>query len=529
MMMPDLATVEKHCLTDPSERELLKSRQRPIVLLRRRKESTIALEVAPKQETLGVMLPYTPLHTLLFVPDQNTDPLNSALPPLVMTSGNLSEEPIAIRNEEARERLSSLADAFLMNDRDIHTRCDDSVLRVVPGFGVPKSNEPNGHKTDSQYFLRRSRGYAPDSIPIPFMVPSILATGPELKNTFCLTRDQYAFVSQHIGDMENYETLLSFQEGISQFEHLFRIQPEALAYDLHPNYLASRYALERSERENIPAIPVQHHHAHIASCMADNGLDGLKRVIGVAFDGTGYGDDGAIWGGEFMIADYAGYERITHLAYFPLPGGDTAIKHPARTALSLLWSLGLDWEEDLAPVQGLSLIERETLRAQLERGLNTPKTSSMGRLFDAAASLSGIRQRVNYEAQAAIEFESVINENELGGYEFLVDEAGIDPKPAIQSLLEDVHSGTETSVIAARFHNGVGRLVCQVCEEIKRSSGLIEVVLSGGVWQNMALLEKTKEQLLEQGFTVHIHHQVPTNDGGISLGQALVASTKINR
>ncbi len=394
----------------------MESRQRPIVLLRKRPDSLIAEAVAPKQDTLGVMLPYTPLHYLLF--NGSTPPITA----LVMTSGNLSEEPIATGNEEARQRLNVLADAFLMHDRDIHTRCDNSVARIFDGKVYP---------------LRRSRGYAPDSISLPIEIPSILATGPELKNTFCLTRDRYAFPSHHIGDMENYETLKSFEEGITQFERLFRIKPQAIAYDMHPNYLSTRYALERAERENLPAIGVQHHHAHIAACMADNGMDGSHKVIGAAFDGTGYGEDEAIWGGEFLVADYQGYERKFHLKYFPLPGGDAAIKRPARTALAILWEMGIDWDEDLAPDQDVCFEDRLALRIQLERGLNTPKTSSMGRLFDAAAALCGIRQRVNYEAQAAIEFEAAIDQTETDSYHFEIQDGVVDYRPAIESLLTD--------------------------------------------------------------------------------------------
>ncbi|MEW5829947.1 MAG: carbamoyltransferase HypF, partial [Chloroflexota bacterium] len=322
LMMPDLETVEQHCLVSEAERELLESRQRPIVLLERKPDSAIAPEVAPGQSTLGVMLPYTPLHYLLFA--DSIHPSSFTLHPLVMTSGNLSEEPIAYTNEEALARLAPLADAFLLHNRDIHIRCDDSVVRVVTANPIANHQLPI-------YPLRRSRGYAPDPIQLPFDLPPILAVGPELKNTFCLTRDKYAFLSHHIGDMENYETLRSFEQGIEHFERLFRIRPEGLAHDLHPNYLATRYALQRAEREDLAAIAVQHHHAHIAACMADNGLTGDEPVIGVAFDGTGYGDDGAIWGGEFLLADYRGYERVAHLDYFPLPGGDAAVRHPART------------------------------------------------------------------------------------------------------------------------------------------------------------------------------------------------------
>ena len=454
LMVLDITTIEEHCIVSQAERRLLESHQRPIVLLRRKPESNIAIEVAPKQDTLGVMLPYTPLHYLLLKAES---PAPTAL---VMTSGNLSEEPIAIGNDEARKRLSSLADGFLMHNRDIHMRCDDSVVRILGNQG-PGNKESINQETRSPnplapnlptpiYYLRRSRGYAPNSIQLPFEVPSILATGPELKNTFCLTRDRYAFLSQHIGDMENYETLRSFEDGIAHFECLFRIQPKAIAYDLHPNYLSTRYAMERAERENLPAMGVQHHHAHIAACMADNDLDGNRPVIGVAFDGTGYGDDGAIWGGEFLVADYKGYERKFHLAYFPLPGGDAAIKHPSRTALALLWSLGLDWEKFLPPCSDLCYEDRLTLRLQLERNLNTVQTSSLGRLFDAVAALAGVRQKVNYEAQAAIEFESALDKAESGAYRFEVQRNTVDAHPAITEMLTDIHRGVSVPVLSAR-------------------------------------------------------------------------------
>ena len=513
LMMPDIVTIKKYCIISQAECELLESRQRPIVLLRRKPGSNIAAEVAPKQDTLGVMLPYTPLHYLLLNADSR--PLTA----LVMTSGNLSEEPIATRNEEVRERLSNLADAFLMHNREIHTRCDDSVVRV-PGDRFPNHQLP-------VYFLRRSRGYAPDSLQLPFEVRSILATGPDLKNTFCLTRDRYAFLSHHIGDMENYETVRSFEDGIAHFESMFRIRPEAIAYDLHPNYLSTRYALERAEREHLPAIGVQHHHAHIAACMADNGMDGSRPVIGLAFDGTGFGDDGAIWGGEFFVADYAGYERKFHLAYFPLPGGDAAIKRPARTALALLWSLGLDWDEELAPARELCYEDRMALRIQLERGLNTPQTSSLGRLFDAAAALAGVRQKVNYEAQAAIEFETVLDGTELGAYRFEIQNQTLNARPAINALLIDIRNGASLPVMSARFHNGVADMIQQTSKQIRRETGLNEIMLSGGVWQNMALLERVMRRLGEDGFVIYTHRQIPANDGGLSLGQAMVAAVRL--
>ena len=414
LMMPHVETIEQHCFVSEAERELLTSSARPIVLLKRKLKSNIAEEIAPRQDWIGVMLPYTPLHHLLF-----TD----SMPPLVMTSGNLSEEPIATDNDEARTRLASLADAFLMHNRDIHIRCDDSVVRVfseqLSSHQLSVNNkQATDHRSLFTYPLRRSRGYSPFPVKLPWEVPQLLAAGSELKNTFCITNKNYAFLSHHIGDMENYETLKSFEQGVEHFERLFRVKPEAIAYDLHPNYLATRYALERAERENIPTIGVQHHHAHIAACMAEHGLDGSRPVIGVSFDGTGYGEDGAIWGGEFLVADYETYKRMFHLEYFPLPGGDAAVKKPARTALALLWSLGIDWDERLASVLEFSETERTLLRTQLEKKINTPLTSSMGRLFDAVSALAGVRQAVNYEGQAAIEFEALGDSAEEEKYVF---------------------------------------------------------------------------------------------------------------
>jgi len=351
--------------------------------------------------------------------------------------------------------------------------------------------------------------------------------GPELKNTFCLTRGRYAFLSHHIGDMQNYETLRSFEDGIAHYERLFRIQPQAIVHDLHPDYLSTRYARQRGLEGGLPTLAVQHHHAHVAACMADNGLTGEEPVIGVSFDGTGYGDDGAIWGGEFLTADYSAFQRPFHLAYFPLPGGDAAIRRPARTALALLWSLGIEWEESLAPAADLCMEERLALRVQLERSLNTPRTSSLGRLFDAVAALAGGRQKVNYEAQAAIELEAALDPTERGAYPFELQKESVDPGPAIRALLADIRAGTALPVISARFHNGLAEMVRQVCREIRRETGLSRVALSGGVWQNMALLERALGTLQAEHFEVLIHHQVPSNDGGVSLGQALVGAARL--
>jgi hydrogenase maturation protein HypF len=540
LMMPDIATIEQHCFISAAERELLESPARPIVLLKRRPGSDIAPEVAPGQDTVGVMLPYTPLHYLLLTelstvdrgPQTATTVHRPLSPVLVMTSGNLSEEPIATGNDEARERLAPLADAFLMHDRDIHVRCDDSVVRVISDqLPVVSDQSPESLITDHRslitYPLRRSRGYAPFPVKLTREVPSVLAVGPELKNTFCLTNGSYAFLSHHIGDMQNYETLRSFEQGVEHFERLFRVKPVAIAHDLHPDYLSTRYAVSRAERESLPTFSVQHHHAHIAACMAEHGLDGSRPVIGLACDGTGYGADGAIWGGEVLLADFAGYERPFHLAYFPLPGGDAAIRRPARTALALLWSIGLGWEENLAPVRDFCEADRTTLQIQLGKKLNTPLTSSMGRLFDAAAALAGVRQAVNYEGQAAIEFEALADPDEAEAYPFGLDQAQIVVREAFEALVADALAGVPVPKISARFHNGLSDILRVATLEVSRVTGIREVALSGGVWQNVTLLGRTLSALQAAGFTVYIHHEVPTNDGGISLGQAVVAAHQL--
>ena len=519
VMLADIKTVSFHCELNTQERQLLESSARPIVILKRKLNSTISPAVSPGQETIGVMLPYTPLHYLLFAPLDGQEPPSA----LVMTSGNLSEEPIVTENEAARQHLAGLADAFLMNDRPIYTRCDDSVMRV--------------NQAESQvYPLRRSRGYAPNPVRLPWQASAILATGAELKNTFCLTHGDYAFLSQHIGDLENYETLQSFEENISHFERLFRVRPDLLAYDLHPDYLATRYALDRAGRENLPAIGVQHHHAHIASLMAEHNLSPDQKIIGVAFDGTGFGSDGAIWGGEFLLAGYSSFQRLAHLAYLPLPGGDAATHKPARIALAYLWQYGLEWDTTLPSTVFLDKAEQDVLINQLQRKINTPLTSSMGRLFDAVSALTGVRQQVNYEAQAAIEFESLVDEREHTAYDFELlkvkenpdasagDKWIVEPKAVIESVYNDAYTQVNPGLIAARFHNTVANMVLSVCQVLHDQTGVSMVGLSGGVWQNMTLLYKTFDLLNDAGFKVLVHHQVPPNDGGLSLGQAAVAS-----
>ena len=502
LMAFNLEIVSRHCIISAQEREVLLSRQRPVVLLNRLSSSTINPQTAPGQNTVGIMLAYTPLHLLLLEPAPDFPEL------LVMTSGNLNEEPIAYTDVDARERLAGLADGFLFHDRPIHMRVDDSVLHV------------DAEKT---IFIRRARGYAPDPLSLPFKMPPILAAGAELKNTFCLTRERYAFLSHHIGDLENLETLRSFEEGIAHLERLFRISPQVLACDLHPDYLASRYARQRAEQEGLPLVEVQHHHAHLAACLADNGWNSPEPVIGLTFDGTGYGTDGAIWGGEVLYGGYTGFQRLFHLAYVPQPGGDLAVHRPSRMALAHLWQAGLDWEEILPPQQNLCYEERLALTTQLEHHLNAPLTSSMGRLFDAVSALLGIRQTATYEGQAAIEMEALADPSEQGMYSFEITGDVFDPTPVWIELLKDWHAGVSIPVLAGRFHNSVANLCTEVCQQIKQTTGCKTVALSGGVWQNRLLLRKTMSLLQRSDFMVLTHQQVPANDGCIALGQALVA------
>lgn len=530
VMVADEHAAAAHCVLSEAEKEVLCGRERPIVLLKRHLDSTIAREVAPHQDHLGVMLPYTPLHYLLLEPEAGFPTA------LVMTSGNLSEEPIVTTNEEALTRLSSLADAFLLHNRDIHIRCDDSVVRILDLRLTIDDSTPSQQSSivnrQSYIPLRRSRGYAPFPVKLPRPMPSILATGAELKNSFCLTRDQYAFMSHHIGDLENYETLCSFKEGIAHFERLFRVRPELIVYDKHPNYLSTRYALERAEREGLPAIGVQHHHAHIAACMAEHGLSGDRPVIGVALDGTGYGDDGTIWGGEFLVADYAGFTRPYYLRPVRLPGGDKAVREPWRMALAYLHQANIPWTDTLPPVHHATRITHHATRTtpldiiahQIESGLNAPLTSSMGRLFDAAAALIGIRQVVNYEAQAAIEMEALVQEGDAAAYPFSLENGQINMAPLWQTMVGEWQKGVGAAALAIRFHNSIAQMVVTVCDQIRSETGLNEVALSGGVWQNISLLKRTIPALQSKGFTVYWHTAVPSNDGGLALGQAMIAA-----
>ncbi|MBI5081904.1 MAG: carbamoyltransferase HypF [Chloroflexi bacterium] len=539
LMMPDVETVEHYCHVSSEERALLESRQRPIVLLQKRDAASpaIADSVAPRQHTLGVMLPYTPLHHLLMADGYllsairyPPSAIRHRLSALVMTSGNFSEEPIATRNDDALTRLAPLADAFLLHDRDIHTRVDDSIVRVITTDSISNptplrygGKRPQSLITNYQLLpLRRSRGYAPYPVKLPFNVPPLLAVGGELKNTFCVARYHYAFLSHHIGDMENLETLKSFEDGVTHFQNLFRIHPEIIAHDLHPDYLSTRYATRITRHAS--RIPVQHHHAHIASCLAENNHTGDRSVIGVALDGTGFGSDGNIWGGEFLIANYKSFDRVAHLAYIPLPGGDAATRKPARVAFSHLLAANIALDLDLPSVAALSPTEQNIIAKQIANKINSPLTSSMGRLFDAVASIIGVRQDVNYEGQAAIELEAMTDPDETGVYSFEVEQDGILLNAVIQSVVNDFRARLPTPIIAARFHNGVAAMIRDVCLRLREQQAINQVALSGGVFQNITLLKKTLKLLHNANFEVLTHHLVPPNDGGIALGQAVIAS-----
>ncbi len=503
LMAESINLIREHCFVSEDEATLLRSERRPIVLLKRKPHSEIPAAVAPGLNVLGFMLPYSPLHHLL---------LRTLDRPLVMTSGNVSDEPISYEDKEALERLREIADYFLLHDRRIHIRTDDSVTRIQQA---------------REFVLRRSRGYAPAPLKIAVHFDrEILACGAELKNTFCLTRDNYAFVSHHIGDLENLETLRSFKQGVEHFKRLFHLAPEIVAYDLHPEYLSTKYALAL---DNVQTrIGVQHHHAHIASCMADNNIEG--DVIGIAMDGLGFGTDGRMWGGEFFVANFNEAERLAHLAYVPMPGGAKAVREPWRmAAVYLNQSFGDDFRAlELDSVKYMDQKAWQVLIRMSDRQINSPLTSSMGRLFDAIAGLIGLRTTINYEGQAAIELEAIAEETTNNWYEFDYSDKGeISATPVIRQAVEDLLANISAPEVSARFHLGVVHLIASVARRIRNERRLDRVVLSGGVFQNMFLLKRTSQLLKQDGFEVFTHSRVPTNDGGISLGQAVVANALI--
>ncbi|MGW2784154.1 carbamoyltransferase HypF [Streptomyces populi] len=519
-----LETVRRLARVGPEERELLLGPRKPVVLLRRRAGTgdEIAAAVAPGSPDLGFMLPYTPVHRLLLgLPG---DPPGPAV--LVMTSGNRSGEPIVTDDAEALTRLAGLADAWLAHDRTVHVPCDDSVVRVCAGAELP---------------VRRSRGYAPFPIALPVPVVPALAVGGDLKNTFCAGDGRYAWLSAHVGDMDDLATLNAFERATGHLTDLTAVEPRLLVADRHPGYRSTQWARRTAGARGLTLRQVQHHHAHVASAMAEHGLDGSEPVIGVAFDGTGYGDDGAVWGGEVLLADYDGYRRFAHLAYVPLPGGDAAVRNPYRMALSHLRAAGLPWHDELPCAAAATPEERRLLERQLERGLNCVPTSSMGRLFDAVSSLAGVCHRVEYEAQAAMELENAALDDLAGpladderndAYRFMLravrQDPGAplvaDPAPVLAAAVADVRAGVPAGPVARRFHRAVTGLVLEVCTVARERTGLGTVALSGGVFCNALLTEACGAVLERGGFTVLRHHRVPPNDGGLALGQLIVAA-----
>lgn len=501
IMSADAAAVAGYAIFDRTEQRLLEGVEKPIVLLRKRPGNPIAPLVAPANGYFGVMLPSTPLHHLL---------LHGTFRALVMTSGNLSDEPIAFRDEDARTRLQGIADYYLVHDREIHTRTDDSVIRVFQGNPI---------------FLRRSRGYVPRAIVLPSPQRSVLAVGAELKGTVCLTRADRAFLSQHIGDLQNDAVLRSLAETVTHLEQILAIRPEVVAHDMHPDYLSTVYAQGLSD---LPRVPVQHHHAHLASCMAENRLEG--EVIGVIFDGTGYGTDGTIWGGEYLVGDYRSFRRMGHFREVPMPGGDAAVREPFRMAFAYLHAAFGAGLYDL-PLPFLSEIpaeHRKLFLAMVEKRINSPLTSSCGRLFDAVASFVGLRNRVSYEGQAAIELEALAEESESSlVYPFDLHADGesttIDFGSMFRALVRENSEGRERAAMARAFHNTLAAASVAVCNRIRKETGLERVVLSGGVFQNKLLTEGTLSLLAEQGFQVFIQRLAPPNDGGLALGQAIIA------
>ncbi len=515
LMAQNLTQAQALCHISAAEERILTSPARPIVVLDQRADNGIADEVAPRQTTLGVMLAYTPLHHLL---------LRDAGMPLVMTSGNQTDEPIAYRDEEALAQLGAIVDYFIVHNRPIHMRCDDSVTRFV---------------LNAEYPSRRSRGYAPRPLTVtePF-TQHVLACGGELKSTFALARDHHVFMSHHIGDLENYATLRSYREGIRHFSELFAIEPALVAYDLHPEYLSTKYAHELEE-DGLTAIGIQHHHAHIASCLADNQRPTSEMVIGIALDGTGYGLDGAIWGGEVFTGSLnMGFTRRAHLAYIPMPGGAAAIREPWRMAMAhMLATFGLEatLRHSLPLVKHIDERQIRVLDGMIAQQINSPLSSSAGRLFDAVAALAdlpGTRQ-ITYEGQAAIELEIAAGGTSDQPYPFDLRAEGplwiLETREIIMGVVADLAAGGSAGRVAARFHATLAAMVAATCQRIRAETGINVVAVSGGALQNRLLLEQLASTLGDQGFTLYRHQRVPTNDGGLALGQAVLAATMARR
>jgi hydrogenase maturation protein HypF len=500
LMSEDLQRIRQFARIDPEAQKLLTSIQRPIVLLPKKTPGPIAEEVAPRNRYWGVMLPYTPLHYLL---------LKHGFTALVMTSANLSEEPIAIDNQDAFVRLAAIADYFLIHNREIYLRSDDSIVK---------------HTAGRTRYIRRSRGFVPIPVFLRQTVPPILACGAELKNTICITKGDKAFLSQHIGDLENMDTLDFFKQTVAHLQRILEIQPEIIACDMHPDYLSSRYA---AEQQGIKKVEVQHHHAHIVSCMAENKLEGA--VIGLAFDGTGCGTDGSIWGGEVLIAEAQQFERAAHLNYVSMPGSAAAIKQPWRMAVSYLYdAFDENFRQlDLAILKQIEPPQLKVIAEMIVKGVNSPQTSSLGRLFDGVAAIAGIRRQVNFEGQAAMELEMLAAGDARSTYDYQWAPGNpiqIPTAPIIRGVVQDVQDGLSIAEISAKFHRTLIALFAEVCTSIRHNTGLNRTLLSGGCFQNSILLTGLIRELESRNFEVFSHRQVPCNDGGISLGQAVVAA-----
>lgn len=502
IMVADLAAARRFCEVTEAEARMLGGPHRPIVLANKRPSCAVAEAVAPGNPLLGILLPYTPLHHLLL--------RELGGMPLVMTSGNRSDAPIVFEDERLLPELGPIADFFLTHDRPIHSRCDDSVMRISGGRPLP---------------LRRSRGYAPAPIKLAFDCPRpLLALGGQMKTTFALGRGHQAILSHHLGDLDDAEAFAGYELAVEDFERLYDFRPEVLAHDLHPDYASTRFARERARRVGLPLVAVQHHHAHIASCLAEHGLN--ERVIGVAFDGTGYGPDGAVWGGEFLVADCRAFERAAHFRYLPMPGGEAAIREPWRMALAHLRDTGEVFDN---LCKGIPAADVAVLQRMMSNQINSALTSSCGRLFDAVAAMLGIRRTVSYEGQAAIELEWLAARAPADGeYPFAVNRETqpmvVDTRPIIAAVMRDVRTGVEASRIARRFHSTVAAIIVEVCRELRERTGLRRVALSGGVFMNVILLEEASGRLSADGFNVLRHSLVPPNDGGLSLGQLTVAA-----
>jgi len=505
IMSPNVETIRTFAKLSPEDEKLLQSPSAPIVLLAKREDFPLSPMVAPHNPYIGVMLPYTPLHHLL---------LKGNFTALVMTSGNLRDEPIVIDNYEALKRLGKSVDFFLIHNRDIYLRSDDSVIRT---FMLDDKRK--------ELITRRARGYIPHPLFLQEELFPLLAVGGDMKNTICLNRGRTAFLSQHIGEMSYRETYDFFLRTIEHMKRIFEIEPQAIACDLHPRYSTTRYA---HSQKRLPVLEVQHHHAHIVSCLAENGIK--EKVIGVAFDGTGYGTDGKVWGGEFLLVDYASCKRVAHLTYLPLPGGEQAIRDPWRMTLSYLatFSYSEIEELDLEVLHKRSDKEMDIVLKLIRSRFNSPLTSSMGRLFDTVSALLGICEKSTYEGQAAMELEMAMNGDTEEYYSFLYQQEEkcltINPSPLIRGMLSDIKQNKSPGYISSKFHNSIVTMILHICHTLKSEWGLNRVALSGGCFQNTYLLSKSIKKLMSAGFEVFYHQKVPPNDGGISLGQALIAN-----